>query len=116
MFADPLILLDSNKIDYLLTPYRRFYGLSQNNTSVTSISVVSIGEVIVWHGKRILLAEPCLVLAKIPPHFDYVLYKSSLSTRECYQEQNVLLKLVKNQAEYYKAYDLQLEGALIIDI
>ncbi len=116
MFADPLILLDSNKIDYLLTPYRRFYGLSQNNTSVTSISVVSIGEVIVWHGKRILLAEPCLVLAKIPPHFDYVLYKSSLSTRECYQEQNLLLKLVKNQAEYYKAYDLQLEGALIIDI
>jgi len=115
-FADPLILMDLNKLDYLLTPHRRYYALKPKITPLESVSMVSIGEVIVWHGKRILLARSCLSVANIPPYFDYVLYKTSQSNRDCYQEQNLLLKLVNNDVEPYSVYDLNAEGALIIDI
>jgi len=114
--ADSLLLTNKRKIDFLLNPYRRFHGLAPVNSDINKTSVANLGEVIVWHGKSILLANPCLEEREIPKDFDFVLYKTSQSGMKCYQEQILLRKFVNNQEVKYTRHNLHTQGAIIIDI
>ena len=114
--ADSMLLADKSKIDYLLTPYRRQNGLSPGIKNVKRQFVPDLGVVIVWHGNRILLANPCLKEKDMPRNFDYVLYKAGRTPQNCYQEQILLRKLVNNQVLSYAKYNLRAQGALIVDI
>ena len=114
--ADSALLADDSKLDYLLTPYRREKGLSLGNIAIRQEQVQELGEVLVWHGKRILLANPCLEEYDIPQYFDYVLYKVNRTENNCYQEQILLRKFVNNKGLSYVKYNLHIEGALIVDI
>ena len=114
--ADSVLLADESKLDYLLTPYRREKGLSPGNLAIRQEPVQDLGEILVWHGKRILLANPCLEEYDIPQYFDYVLYKVNRTENNCYQEQILLRKFVDNQELTYVKYNLHTEGALIVDI
>jgi len=114
--ADSLLLIDEGKIDYLLTPYRRKNGLSPGSKDISQQIIPDLGEVLVWHGKRILLANGCVEEKDIPAYFDFVLYKVSRSGQNCYQEQILLRKFVNNQDLRYVSYNLRDQGALIVDI
>ena len=116
LLADPLLQADIKKIDYSITPYRRQNGLSAGSDKIKKLLIPELGEVIVWHGKRILLASPCLDEKDIPRHFDYVLFKVSRTVQNCYQEQILLRKFVNNQGLSYNKYYLRSQGALIVDI
>ena len=56
LIGDSLLLADSNKIGYHLSPYRLQNGLSYAMNNIEQTSVSELGEVMVWHDKRILLA------------------------------------------------------------
>ena len=114
--ADSLLLADRNKIDYHLTPYRRQNGLYPAGKSIKKMAIPELGEVIVWHGKYILLARPCLEEKDIPRYFDFVLYKVGPTRQYCYQEQILLRKFVNDQDLSYARYNLRSQGALIVDI
>jgi len=116
LIADTLLLADSNKTGYHIAPYHRQNGLLPANESIEQISVSDLGEVIVWHDKRILLANPCLGVNDIPEIFDFVLFKVSRTPANCYQEQILLRKFVNNQDVSYGRYNLHSQGALIVDI
>jgi competence protein ComEC len=113
---DSALLADTGKIDYHLTPYRRKYGLSPVDSSIEQQVISGLGAVIVWHGKRILLANTCLAETVIPPYFDFILFKISQTPQNCYQEQILLRKFVNNQEPGYSKYNLRSQGALIVDI
>ena len=115
-FADSLLLTDRNKIEYHLTPYRQQNGLIPGGKSVKQMSIPELGEIMVWQGKRILLANPCLEEKDIPGYFDFVLYKVGATGQYCYQEQILLRKFVNNQGLSYNKYYLRSQGALIVDI
>ncbi len=116
LVADSLLQADIKKIDYNITPYRRQNGLSPGSNKIKKLAIPDLGEVIVWHGKRILLASPCLAEKDIPRHVDYVLYKVGRTAQNCYQEQILLRKFVNNQGLSYNKYYLRSQGALIVDI
>jgi hypothetical protein len=109
-------LADKNIIDYQLTPYRRKLGLSPGGRIISRQSIPELGEVIVWCGKRILFANPCLEEKDIPGYFDFVLYKTSRTAQQCYQEQILLRKFVTVLGTSYTRHNLRLQGALIVDI
>ena len=114
--ADSILLADADKVDYQLSPYRQEMGLSTGSNNIKKIIVPNLGEVIVWHGLHILLANACLQDKDLPLNFDYVLYKVSRTRQKCYQEQILLRKFVNNQVSSYVKYNLRSQGALIIDI
>jgi competence protein ComEC len=114
--ADSVLLADKSKIDFLLTPYRRQNGLSPGSKNIKQQTIPDLGLAIVWHGKRILLASPCLEEKDIPLNFDYVLYRTGRTPQNCYQEQILLRKFVNNQVLSYTKYNLRSQGALIVDI
>ena len=114
--ADSMLLADVDKIEYQITPYRLKNGLSPSNNIVRKFSQPDLGEIIVWQGKHILLAIPCLREEDSPQLFDFVLYKVSRTQQNCYQEQILLRKFVNNQVLSYAKYNLRSQGALIVDI
>jgi len=114
--ADTLLLADPGKIDYLITPYRQKNGLSRSKNKLKEEVIADLGEVIVWHGKRILLANTCIAENDIPPYFDIILFKITQRRQNCYQEQILLRKFVNNQQQGYSRYNLRSQGALIVDI
>jgi competence protein ComEC len=114
--ADSVLLADSNKINYHITPYRRQNGFLPANNNLLQPLVTDIGEVIVWHDKRILLANACLAENEIPQVFDFVLFKAGRTPGNCYQEQILLRKFVSDQERSYARYNLHTQGALIVDI
>lgn len=116
LVADSLLQVDINKINYNITPYRRQNGLSCGSIKIKKLAIPELGEVIVWHGKRILLASPCLEEKDIPRYFDYVLFKVGRTAQNCYQEQILLRRFVNNQGPSYNKYYLRSQGALIVDI
>jgi competence protein ComEC len=113
--ADSSLLADAGKIDYSLTPYRRKSGLFLSESGIRE-QITDLGEVVVWHGKRILLANPCLDEKEIPPYFDFILFKITQTRQNCYQEQILLRKFVNNKEAGYTRYNLRSQGALIVDI
>jgi competence protein ComEC len=113
---DPTLAKDKGKIDYHLLPYRRNLGLVPGESSLGLITVANLGEVFVWHGHKILLANPCLEIKEIPEYFDFVLYKIEQTTENCYQDQILLRKFVDNRYQGYSKYNLRTKGALIVDI
>jgi len=114
--TDTLHYTDQSKIDYQITPNRRYYGLISSNEAVSNRIIPNLGVVTVWHGKTILLANPCIKVDEIPGIFDFVLYRTDQSNTICYQEQILLRKFVNNQGAGYKEHNLRKDGALIIDI
>jgi competence protein ComEC len=114
--TDSLLNLDQDKINYQITPYRRYHGLSSTNNSVERRMITDLGEITVWHGRKILLANPCIKPEAIPDHFDFVMFKVGQSGMECYQEQILLRKFVDDQGVGYIEHNLRSDGALIVDI
>jgi hypothetical protein len=116
LVADSLLLINEGQINYLLTPYRRKNGLSPGSKDIRQQTIPDLGEVLVWHGMQVLLANSCIEEKDIPGYFDFVLYKVSRSGQNCYQEQILLRKFVNNQDLRYVSYNLRDQGALIVDI
>ena len=114
--ADSALLADAGKLAFLVTPYRRFYGLTANPATPVHQAIPGLGEVIVWQGRALLLADPCREPDAIPRYFDYVLYKAGQSAVNCYQDQILLRKFVNDAGADYQTYNLRTDGALIIDL
>ena len=114
--ADSLLIANRTKLDYQITPYRRYHSLASSNEIIKTKLIPDLGEIAVWHSKKILLANPCIKPEDIPGYFDFVLYKTDQSDAKCYQEQILLRKLVDNQGAGYEEYNLRSNGALIVDI
>ena len=114
--TDSLLNLDQDQMNYNITPYRRYHGLIATNSTVEKRLIADLGEISVWHGKKILLANPCILPEAIPDHFDFVLFKVGQSGIKCYQEQILLRKFVNDQSVGYAEHNLRSEGALIVDI
>ena len=103
-------------MNYKIDPYRRNHALKASNSTVEKSKISNLGEVTVWHSKKILLANPCISLKTIPTHFDFVLFKVSQSGMKCYQEQILLRKFVNDQGVGYSEHNLRSDGAVIVDI
>lgn len=114
--ADSGLVANKEKVDYLIHPYRRFYGLTQGKQLLNKKKFPGLGDVLVWEGKKILLARACLKEDEIPPYFDYVLYKVNKADKKCYQEPILLSKFVENHQQHYVKYELRKNGAQIINI
>ena len=116
MLADSMLVVDDSKVDYRITPNRVYHGLRANNEIISTRMIPDLGEIAVWHGKKILLANPCIKPEEVPQYFDFVLYKASQSGNKCYQDRILLRKFVNNEGVGYAEYNLRSEGALIVDI
>jgi len=64
---------NNEKVAFLITPYRRKWGLRPATHAVATGSVPGLGQVVVWQGRKFLLARQCLSEEQIPKLFDFVL-------------------------------------------
>ncbi len=115
-FADTALLANREKRAFLVTPYRRFYGLKPALARPVRQQVAGLGEIIAWQGKTLLLANPCLKPTEMPPYFDFVLFRAGQSAAKCYQDQILLRKFVSDEGVRYQVHNLRTEGALIVDL
>ncbi|MEN8250173.1 MAG: ComEC/Rec2 family competence protein, partial [Bacteroidota bacterium] len=113
--TDSLLSTETSKIDFHITPYRRQFNLQIDNRSIKTRKT-QWGDAFVWHGKKILLADPCINSIELPEIFDLLLIKPAVSSYDCYQEQIVLRKLVEDQQIHFEEHNLKKEGALIINL
>ena len=71
-------------------------------------SISSLGKIIVWHGKAILVAKSCAHDLPELNQFDYVLQPFHPRYKECYSDQNLLIKLVEDEG--FKGHDLYMQA------
>ncbi len=112
---DSSLQKNSEKVAFLITPYRRKWGLRPAFQAPTTGSVAGLGRVVVWRGYKILLAAECLDKEQIPAAFDFVLLPAIRGTN-CAANRVVLCKFVKQGQMMYKAHDLTRQGALLVNI
>ena len=98
-------LTEQKAISYSIAPNRINSGLRPSGYQVYSRELHGIGNIIVWEGKKILVAESCVHDIHGIEEFDYVLHPRHPRYKNCYSDRNLLIRLVNQDG--FKGHDLQ---------
>jgi hypothetical protein len=97
-------LLDQQSIDYAIQPNRVAEGIWPSAGQINRQRLEGLGEIVVWQGKTILIAEHCAHEVTNRWKFDFILHPEHPRYLECYSDQNLLIKLVGEDS--YQGHDL----------
>jgi competence protein ComEC len=92
--------LTENQIEYSIMPFRITEGLVTSDKKMSYRQIKDLGKVAVWQNKKMLIAESCAHHLQEAVIFDFILQPNHPRYMDCYSDQNLLIKLVKDDGYY----------------
>ena len=109
-------MLSERTKNYSLKPNRVANRLALNKSSTPLQYTTSIGQVLVWRGRKILITSECYDATNAPMKFDIILIHKGRSYQDCSRDQNLLTKLVDRGLPKFSLHSLRNNGAYILDL